>query len=76
VTTLMLIVEPSFLALTTTPSIAPSSAELTWPVSATAPCPCVPAAKRAKQAAVAVRQISVFICLSSARFEIQQSLSA
>ena len=36
VTTLMLIVEPSFLALTTTPSIAPSSAELTWPVSATA----------------------------------------
>src|SRR5215470_11007789 len=31
----MVTVEPLFLALTSTPSIAPSSAELTWPVSAT-----------------------------------------
>src|SRR6266545_2442506 len=30
-------VEPSFLALTTTPSIGPSSAEATWPASAAAP---------------------------------------
>src|SRR5437016_870964 len=29
-------VEPSFLALTSTPSIAPSSAEETWPLSAAA----------------------------------------
>ena len=34
VITLTLMVEPSFFALTTTPSIAPSSAELTWPVNA------------------------------------------
>src|SRR5258708_5879440 len=31
-------VEPSFLALTSTPSIAPSSAEETWPLSAAAFC--------------------------------------
>ena len=30
----MVMVEPSFLALTTTPSMAPSSAEVTTPVSA------------------------------------------
>src|SRR2546422_868304 len=61
----MLIVEPSRLALTTTPSIAPSSAELTWPVRATVPCPCAAPMKRAKEAAVTVRQIRVFICPSS-----------
>src|SRR5438309_6824956 len=31
---LMVTVAPSFLALTTTPSMPPSSAELTWPMSA------------------------------------------
>src|SRR5438874_2908139 len=61
----MLMVEPSFLALMTTPSIAPSSAELTWPVSATAPWACATAVRRAKQAAVTVRQIRGFIRLSS-----------
>src|SRR5437867_2747461 len=60
----MLIVEPSRLALTTTPSIAPSSAELTCPVSATVPWAYAPAVKRAKQAAARVRQITSFICLS------------
>jgi hypothetical protein len=30
----MLIVEPSFFALTTTPSIGPSSEEVTWPLNA------------------------------------------
>ena len=34
-TTVMVMVEPAFLALTSTPSIAPSSAELTCPLSAT-----------------------------------------
>jgi len=34
VTTLMLTVEPSSLALITTPSIGPSSAEVTCPVNA------------------------------------------
>src|SRR5262245_20174801 len=39
----MVMVEPSFLALTTTPSIAPSSAEVTTPVSAVwAPAPPAP----------------------------------
>src|SRR5439155_1484913 len=61
----MLIVEPSFLALTTTPSIAPSSTELTWPVSATVPCPCAAPMKRASEATVTVREIRVFICPSS-----------
>src|SRR5204863_71915 len=37
-TTEMVIVLPSFLALTTTPSMAPSSAEVTWPVSAAPDC--------------------------------------
>src|SRR5437899_2207498 len=37
-TTEIAMVEPSFLALTTTPSIAPSSAEVTWPVSLPAAC--------------------------------------
>jgi hypothetical protein len=36
VATLMLMVEPSFFALTTTPSIGPSSAELTCPLNADA----------------------------------------
>src|ERR1700733_7058736 len=34
----MAMVEPAFLAVTSTPSMAPSSAELTWPASAAAPC--------------------------------------
>src|SRR5215468_2171135 len=34
-TTVMVMVPPSFLALTNTPSIAPSSAEVTWPERAT-----------------------------------------
>src|SRR5215468_2328416 len=34
-TTVMVMVLPSFLALTSTPSIAPSSAEVTWPERAT-----------------------------------------
>src|SRR5437764_9407242 len=37
-TTVMVIVEPSFFALTSTPSMAPSSAEVTWPVSAAPDC--------------------------------------
>ena len=32
-TTVVVMVEPSFLALTSTPSIMPSSAEETWPLS-------------------------------------------
>src|ERR1700738_4731247 len=36
--TLTVIVLPAFLALTTTPSIAPSLAEDTWPVSAAGAC--------------------------------------
>ena len=56
-TTLMLIVEPSFLALTTTPSIAPSSADVTWPVKAAGVWACVgkvngPAASRNPAATV------------------------
>jgi hypothetical protein len=35
-------VEPSFLALTSTPSIGPSSAEVTWPLSAAAACASAP----------------------------------
>src|SRR5262245_29151468 len=34
----MVAVEPSRLALTTTPSMAPSAAELTWPASAAGAC--------------------------------------
>jgi len=37
-TTVVVIVEPSFLVLTSTPSIAPSSAEDTWLVSAAGVC--------------------------------------
>src|SRR5262249_25684079 len=37
-TTLTVTVEPAFLALTTTPSMAPSSAEVTWPLRAAWPC--------------------------------------
>src|ERR1700742_439153 len=36
--TLTVIVPPAFLALTTTPSIVPSFAEETWPVSAAGAC--------------------------------------
>src|SRR6202043_4268897 len=35
-TTVVVMVEPSFLALTSTPSIAPSSVDETWPLSAAA----------------------------------------
>jgi len=38
VTTVVVMVEPSFLALTSTPSIGPSSAELTCPESVAAAC--------------------------------------
>src|SRR6266581_2520493 len=37
-TTVVVMVEPSFLALTSTPSIMPSSVEETWPVRADAVC--------------------------------------
>src|SRR5215470_19048327 len=37
VTTVIAIVEPAFLAVTSTPSIGPSSFEVTWPASAAAP---------------------------------------
>src|SRR5262245_59681572 len=45
-------VEPSRLAVTTTPTIAPSSAELTWPMSAD--CACTAGIHRAMQAAAMV----------------------
>src|SRR5712692_1153062 len=37
-TTVIVIVDPAFLALTSTPSNAPSSADVTWPVSASDVC--------------------------------------
>src|SRR5438105_10195027 len=51
-TTVVVMVEPSFLALTRTPSIMPSSTEETWPLSVWA-CAAV---IRAKLAAVASRR--------------------
>src|SRR6266853_3939636 len=58
-TTLTVTVEPAFFALTTTPSIAPSSAELTRPASAVEVCAAAgagpPAAKARASAAVANR---------------------
>src|SRR6185295_5234774 len=42
VTTVMAMVEPSFLAVTSTPSMLPSSVEDTVPVSAAADCACAP----------------------------------
>src|SRR5262245_46633648 len=50
-TTVVVMVEPSFLALTSTPSIMSSSAEETWPLSV---CACV-ATTRANEAVVASR---------------------
>jgi hypothetical protein len=52
-------VEPAFLALTITPSIAPSSAEVTCPESAAPPWACaggVPMVSMAESAAAVVRQ--------------------
>ena len=43
VTTVVVTVEPSFLALTSTPSIAPSSVEETLPLSVCACAPAMPA---------------------------------
>src|ERR1700730_18948247 len=37
VTTVMVMVDPAFLAVTSTPSIGPSSFDVTWPASAAAP---------------------------------------
>ena len=45
-TTVVVTVDPSFLALTRTPSIRPSSVEETLPLSATAVCACAPTVKR------------------------------
>src|SRR5262245_47472958 len=47
VTTVWVMVEPSFLALTRTPSIRPSSAEDTLPLSGEPVCACATAAHRA-----------------------------
>src|SRR6185295_6873817 len=61
-TTDTVMVEPSFLALTTTPSMLPSSAEDTTPVSAEAPCASAPVGRPAS------RKPQVLTLASSQRF--------
>src|SRR5690242_5547147 len=51
-----------FLALTTTPSMAPSAAELTLPVSAV--CACALAALNARASAAAMAKVKVGFCIS------------
>src|SRR5258708_4383358 len=58
-------IEPGFLALTTTPSMAPSCSELTTPVSAGSPCAqtVCEAACRNMTAAAAVRLATSLCCI-------------
>src|SRR5947209_2382820 len=68
------IVDPAFLALTTTPSMAFSSAELTCPDSAAADCAetadqCAPATISVSVRAAVVASSKRRICMASSRVE-------